>query len=369
MKYGFRNELDLSKIPKQVWAFYHPFYGTPSGPTGSWMGWNSPLSFGLGAGHEEKLDPSLIEKLRIIARHDPERFIGPGKRRDVYCINYPALELYDTEDKGILKKHIEWAAEAGIDGFLIDWFAEPGKEDKSHADKSMRAMLELIEKMDVDLRISVLYDAYCWGRYPVDAIINQLKYLYDTYHESGGWGRIDGEFAIFTYATLMSHLPSDWLRIRSTLHEDGYKMAIIAGEAFDGYPKKAPEVLNPECCELFEGIQYYNVGVIEDWTEEGIRRWFSPAKDYTKKNGRFLALPVMPGFDGRVCHHPGRVVPRQKGEFYRMSWRVAKEYNPNWILICSWNEWGESTIIEPSLEYGKEYLKLTRELASNFKKP
>jgi hypothetical protein len=62
------------------------------------------------------------------------------------------------------------------------------------------------------------------------------------------------------------------------------------------------------------------------------------------------------------------VVLRQKGKFYKMSWRVAREYNPNWILICSWNEWGESTIIEPSQEHGEEYLKMTKDLANNFKR-
>lgn len=367
LKLNFRNKLDTSNIPKQVWAYYHPFYGTPSGPSGSWMGWNSPLGFGLGAGHEEKLDLSTLEKLRDLTRHDPERFIGPG-RRDLYCLNYPILGPYDTEDKGILRKHIEWATEAGIDGFFFDWFAEAGNIEKSHADKSMSAMLDLIEEMDVNLKISVLYDGYCWGRYQLDEIIKQLKYLYDTYHERSGWGRIDGEFAIFTYATFMSHQPSDWLKIRRILFQDGYKMSIIAGEAFNGYPKKAPDAINPECSELFEGIQYYNVGVIDDWTEDGIRKWFSVARDFAKRNGQFLAFPVMPGFDGRVCHHPGRVVLRQKGEFYKMSWRVAMEYDPNWIVICSWNEWGESTSIEPCLEFGEEYLNLTKHLADRFKR-
>jgi hypothetical protein len=367
LRFDFRNKLDISKIPKQVWAFYHPFYGTPNGPTGSWMGWNSPLNFGLGAGHEVKLDPSILEKLKDLTRHDPERFIGP-ERRDIYSLNYPILGPYDTEDRDVLRKHIEWAIKAGIDGFLFDWFAEVGNEEKSHADKSLRAMLDLIGKMDVNLKISVLYDGYCWGRYSLDGIINQLKYLYDTYHECGRWGKIDGKFAIFAYATLMSHQPSDWVKIRRTLFQDGYNMTIIAGEAFDGYPKKAPEVLNPKCGEIFEGVQYYNIGVIDDWTEEGIRKWFYLAKDFAERNDLFLALPVMPGFDGRVCHHPGRVVLRQKGKFYRMSWRVAREYNPNWILICSWNEWGESTNIEPCREFGEEYLKLTKDLANNFKK-
>jgi hypothetical protein len=44
------------------------------------------------------------------------------------------------------------------------------------------------------------------------------------------------------------------------------------------------------------------------------------------------------------------------------------EYDPNWIVICSWNEWGESTNIEPCLEFGEEYLNLTKHLADRFKR-
>jgi len=50
-----------------------------------------------------------------------------------------------------------------------------------------------------------------------------------------------------------------------------------------------------------------------------------------------------------------------------MTWRVAMEQNPNWIMICSWNEWHEGSEIEPSVEYGDYYIRLTREYADKFK--
>ena len=78
---------------------------------------------------------------------------------------------------------------------------------------------------------------------------------------------------------------------------------------------------------------------------------------------------VSPGYDDRLI--PGRttaVVPRgDTGEHYRDTWEAAIGAQPDWILITSWNEWYESTMIEPSVRYGDLALRQTAELAARFK--
>jgi hypothetical protein len=39
----------------------------------------------------------------------------------------------------------------------------------------------------------------------------------------------------------------------------------------------------------------------------------------------------------------------------------------DWILICSFNEWGESSVIEPTLEFGDQYIQLTHQYARLFR--
>lgn len=41
--------------------------------------------------------------------------------------------------------------------------------------------------------------------------------------------------------------------------------------------------------------------------------------------------------------------------------------DPDWILIATWNEWWETTHIEPSQAFGDLYLGLTREYAVRWK--
>ena len=62
------------------------------------------------------------------------------------------------------------------------------------------------------------------------------------------------------------------------------------------------------------------------------------------------------------------VVDRRDGARYVETFEAAIASQPDWVLITSFNEWGEGTQVEPSACYGDPnlYLNLTRELAARF---
>jgi hypothetical protein len=41
--------------------------------------------------------------------------------------------------------------------------------------------------------------------------------------------------------------------------------------------------------------------------------------------------------------------------------------DPDWVLVESFNHWEIGTEIEPSVQFGDQYLKLTAEYAARFK--
>lgn len=53
---------------------------------------------------------------------------------------------------------------------------------------------------------------------------------------------------------------------------------------------------------------------------------------------------------------------------YDWAWETALQYNPDYVLVTSWNEFFEGTAIEPSKEYGDFYIKKTAEWVKKFKK-
>ena len=53
---------------------------------------------------------------------------------------------------------------------------------------------------------------------------------------------------------------------------------------------------------------------------------------------------------------------------YDWTWETALQYNPDYILITSWNEFFEGTAIEPSEEYGNYYIGKTAEWSQKFRR-
>ncbi len=78
--------------------------------------------------------------------------------------------------------------------------------------------------------------------------------------------------------------------------------------------------------------------------------------------GRQWDSTVIPGFDDRKVRNPSSVVSRDHGveRTYDYFWRQALETRPDWVLITTFNEWHEGSEIEPSLQYGSEFLTRTR---------
>jgi hypothetical protein len=83
---------------------------------------------------------------------------------------------------------------------------------------------------------------------------------------------------------------------------------------------------------------------------------------------RIWGSSILPGYDDR--HIPGRKpdhFPRRDGLLYQEQWAAATEAHSDQALIVSFNEWLETTNIEPNLEWGDRYLELTAALAAHFR--
>ncbi|MGB8981459.1 MAG: DUF5010 domain-containing protein [Anaerolineales bacterium] len=78
---------------------------------------------------------------------------------------------------------------------------------------------------------------------------------------------------------------------------------------------------------------------------------------------------VSPGVDDRwVTSYPSHsYVPRADGEVYRNAFAKSAICQTPWVVINSWNEYHEATDISETIQYGRTYLDLTRELSTAFK--
>lgn len=77
---------------------------------------------------------------------------------------------------------------------------------------------------------------------------------------------------------------------------------------------------------------------------------------------------IGPGYNDKAV--PGRSTPireREGGNFYRDSWNQVLESEATIVLLETWNEMHEGTSLCESVEYGRDYIRLTKELSDRFR--
>jgi hypothetical protein len=80
--------------------------------------------------------------------------------------------------------------------------------------------------------------------------------------------------------------------------------------------------------------------------------------------GKKMCLPVHPGHDNLKEGNPKHYeMPRRDGQTFRDFLRAATDAKADYVMVTSFNEWPESTIIEPSSSWADpyQYLKILAE--------
>jgi hypothetical protein len=88
-----------------------------------------------------------------------------------------------------------------------------------------------------------------------------------------------------------------------------------------------------------------------------------------RPRSRISTATVLPGYDdSNIGRERVTRLGRENGELYQRLWQAAIEADPDWVLLTSFNEWHEGSEIEPSLEWGDQFLNLTADYSKKFKK-
>ena len=306
-------------VPCLVLAFYYPWYGTPEGPTESWRHW-----------HE--------------GGHNPDEFLG--QRRDIGSADYPVRGPYDSKNRSLIAWHFEVAEEAGIDGFIVSWWGSETFEDEA-----FRVMLDVAEEVDTSVKLTIFYEESS-GR---DEAVREIEAILEDCGDRSSFLNVQNCPVVFIYSRALSDIGlEEWDFVVSKVRDDGYEVLFIV-DSFD-----------PEVAEVFDGIHVYNP-VWNLHRGENLTDIYVQLRGEAEEQGIIFAAPVLPGYDDT---HIGRenvlVVSRDGGLTYSRTWEAALLSDPDWILICSWNEWHEGTEIEPSLEHGYLHLALTKYHAKRF---
>lgn len=315
--------IDVGSVPKKVLAFYYGWYGNPQ-TSGRWVHWKNV---------------DLAAKTIDGSTH------------------YPQLGPYDCHDPQVVEQHCRWAAEAGIDGLIATWW-----QPKDFHDGGLPLLLDTAQKHG--LAVTIYFETVP-DKTPAKAIAD-VRYLLDTYGKHPAWLRVEGQPVLFIYARAVNQIGLEgWAEVIQAI-----KAQYPAGVVFIG------DVLNKDGSKdtqgIYDGVHAYNpTGQTQGKSPAELRQWARTIYPlWAGVNAEQLTcVTVLPGYDDTKLDRPAPrpVTERHDGQTYRILWEEAIAADPQWVLICTWNEWHEGSEIEPSAENGNRALVATGEFARRFK--
>ncbi len=334
------NEQDLEQVNASGWnvgagetvlaAHYMPWFNNPYTSVRKLEKWS----------HWEWRGGDLVK--------DPEHRL-PSGRRDVAAVQYPLIGAYSSDNREVIRYHLETAKAVGIDAFFVIWYG-PGSE----VDSIVPQVLD--EAQQVGMKVAICYEEKLnWRPYRqpesredlVNSATKDLAYLIHEYGSHPAYLRRNGLPFIFQFnywgedaLGVCNILPAEWEQIFAALPEP-----VVY----------ARQNLNPEYHPGIEGNYVW-------WTKD--TTYLEDFADYSRSmvdSGQldFFMNMIAPGFDDSGVDgwgHGSRALPREGLSTLRDTFERSARGHPEVIQLVTWNDFNEGTALEPSLEQGYQYL-------------
>lgn len=261
------------------------------------------------------------------------------------------VEPYNSADRATIERQVSQAQSAGIDAFVQSWYGP--QESNNQTETNFRTLLDVAAargfKAAVDLEAS--------GPFFADAgsVTNALATLLATHTQHPAYLRFQGKPVIFFWRQ-QRFTVDEWTAIRNQVDPNRATLWIAEGTDL-AYQA------------VFDGHHLYSIAWADSPADQ-LAKWANQVRGYAADNqvDRLWVATAMPGYDDtRLPRANSFSVARANGDFYRQSWQGALASQPDMIIITSFNEWPEGTHLEPSQNYGNQYLDLTRQLVTELR--
>lgn len=323
-------------------AAYYVWYHSGANPQSPWAGWTRPQGAGNALAQQEQRpgEPLLASAAR------------------------PLAGCYDSADPAVADWHVRLAQAAGIDAFLVSWWDTVAGRDQAFEQGILAAALKRGFKV-------ALLDERAQFHNDLKQYQAMLTRALRKYKDSPAYLRIEGRPVVYLYqvATRPGLTPEDFTALKAHVEgEIGPVYWIIDKIAHDARAQRRGEEDHVKCIPApwpatpgIDAFGFYSTfsNFRADRYEElaGKYRYLaSQAHGAAKK----MLLPVHPGHDNSHFRAPGDnyVMPRRDGQTLRDYLRAATEAGADFIMVTSWNEWPETTVVEPAATWADPYLYL-----------
>jgi hypothetical protein len=311
-------------------AHYMPWYQTPD-VSGAW-GWHWTM---------DHFNPAAGE---IASQYTP--LTGP----------------YDSQDEAILEYQVLLMKLSGIDGVIVDWYGPDDFNDYAAINGSTLKLFAAIQR--AGLRFAIMYEdrtliAMTDAGYVTDADAVEhgtqvMEYLQETWFTDPAYVTFNGQPLLFSFGPLYFRDSNQWNTMLAEIEPtpllvtlDNY-LSFGAASSFPWPPM-----------HLSAGIELPQQS-LDDYLERFYRN---------ARRRDFIVGTAFPGFfdiyEQAGVRSSYGFIDAKDGATFRYTLDLALQADASIIQLATWNDYGEGTTIEPTEEYGYQYLEMIQETRSS----
>lgn len=256
--------------------------------------------------------------------------------------DFPLIGRYSSDDEQVMRAHVQWAKEAGIEGFIVSW------KDTDRLSPRLDKLVEVAT--DNDFELAIIYQGLDFERRPLPAvrIARDLERFIEEYGANPVFARRFGKPVVIWSGTWEFEVEE----ISLVEQRVGERLLLLGSErSLAGFERIR---------HMVDGNAYYWSSVDPQGTP-GYPAKLAEMGRAVHENGGLWFAPAAPGFDARRIGG-WRVIERAGGETLRTEIGVALQSAPDVLGLISWNEFTENTHIEPSEDHGTSALQVLADI-------
>ena len=285
---------------------------------------------------------------------NPDNTDADGKR-EIASHYYPLIGPYDSTDPDVIEYHLLLMKYAGIDGILIDWYGSHRVHDYQTNLMGANAAIDKVD--DVGLQFGIVYEEYTaeqveanTAKTAIEAAQADMSYLESNYYNKGSYIRIQNKPLLLTFGPRYFKQGSQWDVIFQSTEEPIFLPLWNHGQ-FTGTTDDGEFSWVDFDSTLSALTAFYNRTSLEVQIGSAYPRFH----DFYAEAGTGTSYGYVP-FNG--------------GETLRETLALAKQRNLEYLQLVTWNDFGEGTVIEPTLEDEFTCLEIIQEFTGvNFGRP
>jgi hypothetical protein len=282
----------------------------------------------------------------------------------------PLLGRYDSSDPSVVAWQIDLIRYCGIDYVIFELNPEA---DWGFATLERGIETAIAYLRSQGMRWSFLLDAKSGPvnspveqRAEVSKIEKMYRYVLKRRWTDGLVRGPSGRPLLFVFAPLYA----DALEIADQLGDDvELRMPIFLPEWHWETPVEVSKVIPPRYLDAVRlrlgGTHVRRVRVFDLLVALGyVSFWGESVRNF----GGFCS--VIPGYDDSLLERAPQLAPRvsrRGGETLDEQFRTAARQRPAHVIVYGWNEYFESTCIEPTRQFGMKYVELLRSLTAELR--